>query len=482
MPWSETHPSWGGTKLSGSLGRRYRTHLVEVVAQGRSGNADLVAYMTLRASQTLREGRNALGLIATNTLAQGDTREVGLDQLWATGWSCFMAVKSEAWPTGAANLEYSVVCLTHEHLEIPVRLDGHLVPDIDSGLDRLGRAQGRPERLMGNAGIAYKGVDVGGMGFVLKPDIAEKLGALTENPSKVLMPFVNGEDLNNRWQAEPRRWVINFHDWSLEEAGAFPELLEHVRREVKPDRDLNNREIYRRYWWRFAEPRRGLVDAVKGMDRAFGIALVSKVALPVVIDPRWVHSHATAVFATADMGFFATLSSAPHYWWAIKYASSMRTDLRYTPSDVFETMPRPSISQRVRASGTSLHKDRLAFMVKRQIGLTKTYNLVHDPSVVDPEVNHLRALHEEVDEAVCEAYGWSDLKLRHSHFETRQGIRWTVHPEVQTELQDRLLNLNHALFAAEGAGGTQKSKGGRSLISKDLNLQYAEPGLFGDDA
>ena len=114
------------------------------------------------------------------------------------------------------------------------------------------------------------------------------------------------------------------------------------------------------------------------------------------------------------------------------------------------------------------------------MGLTKTYNLVHDPAVSDPEVVNLRGVHVEIDEAVCEAYGWSDLDLRHAHYETRQGVRWTVHPEVQTELLDRLLELNHERYAAEVAAGLHDKKGAKK--PKAPASKGDEPMLFGDEA
>ena len=174
-----------------------------------------------------------------------------------------------------------------------------------------------------------------------------------------------------------------------------------------------------------------------------------------------VFSHAAAVFATNDMADLALLSSAPHYWWAISHASTLETRIRYTPSDVFETLPRPIANVRTRAAGKALDRDRRAFMMGRQLGLTKTYNLVHDPAVNDVEVVRLRALHVEIDEAVCAAYGWSDLPLDHGHHDTRQGVRWTVSPVARVELLDRLLELNFARFAAEQALGRDGAVTGR---------------------
>jgi hypothetical protein len=42
-------------------------------------------------------------------------------------------------------------------------------------------------------------------------------------------------------------------------------------------------------------------------------------------------------------------------------------------------------------------------------GLSKTYNRFHDPNERDPRIIELRRLHDEMDRAVLDAYGWTDL-------------------------------------------------------------------------
>ncbi len=100
-------PFQGGQRITGALGTRYRDHLVGWVAGGVRGSADLVAYFFLRAGGLVRRGGGS-GLVATNTLAQGDTREVGLDRLTEDGLTLHRAVASEPWP-GGANLEMATV-------------------------------------------------------------------------------------------------------------------------------------------------------------------------------------------------------------------------------------------------------------------------------------------------------------------------------------------------------------------------------------
>lgn len=120
----------------------------------------------------------------------------------------------------------------------------------------------------------------------------------------------------------------------------------------------------------------------------------------------------------------------------------MRTDVRYTPSDVFLTLPRPESTPDLHRLGERLDTERRALMLSRSWGLTTTYNHVHDPADSDPEVVALRDLHAEIDEAVLAAYGW-DLDLEIGHHPTKIGTRWTVSPRARFELLDLLLEESH---------------------------------------
>jgi hypothetical protein len=101
-------------------------------------------------------------------------------------------------------------------------------------------------------------------------------------------------------------------------------------------------------------------------------------------------------------------------------------------------------------------------MLVRQAGLTATYNLVHDPDCADADIAELRDIHRAIDETVVRAYGRADLVdsgLDHGFHDTRQGTRYTIGPVVRQEILDRLLELNHARYAAEEAAGLHKKTG-----------------------
>ncbi|MEU3166998.1 hypothetical protein [Streptosporangium sp. NPDC006930] len=146
----------------------------------------------------------------------------------------------------------------------------------------------------------------------------------------------------------------------------------------------------------------------------------------------------------------------------------MKADLRYTPSDVFETLPLPELTEEMRNLGNRLDTFRRDLMLSRQAGLTATYNLVNDPKCEDEDIAELRRIHQAIDEAVCRAYGWDDLipQLDHDHHSVGREIRYTVGPGVQRELVNRLLELNHARYAEEVAQGLHDKAAKKSTRSK----------------
>ncbi len=209
--------------------------------------------------------------------------------------------------------------------------------------------------------------------------------------------------------------------------------------------------------------------AITGLERVLVITRVSKVVMPVMVPTGQVFSDSLTVFATDDTGILALLSSAPHYWWAISRGSTMKGDLRYAPTDVFETLARPEVSAEMRDLGGRLDISRRKLMLARKAGLTSTYNLVHDQSCMDADIAELRGIHRAIDEAVVRGYGWDDLLaagLDHGFHATRQGVRYTIGEAVRREILDRLLELNQQRYAAEVAAGLH-ARSGRQPAASD---------------
>jgi hypothetical protein len=415
----------------------------------------LVAYFYLRSATLLRNG-GAFGLVATSTVAHGDTREVGLDEL-AERVSLYRAVSSEPWPGGAA-LEIATVWAQKNGWTGDRVLDRVKVTGFTPGLQLASRVVGRAERLAGSARRSFSGSKVYGQGFVLSPDEARALVDADPRNVEVVRPYLVGEDLNSRPDGSPSRWVIDFRDWPAERAAKYAAPFARVEQLVKPERARNNREHRRRYWWRFGETAPGLYRAIAALDRCMALTLVSSVVQPMLVPADIVFAHKLAVFAYDDAAHFGLLSSGMHWWWAASKSGAGRTN--YSPSDIFETFAQPQLNAEVTRLGEALHAHRSTLMLDRQEGLTKTYNHVHDPNDHADDIARLRAIHVELDYAVRDAYGW-DFDLGHDFHDTKFGTRYTFAPVARQEVLDCLLELNQAHYAeevAKGLHGTPKAK------------------------
>ena len=413
-------PFLGAKKLSPSMGQNLREWLVNILAGMRAGSADLVAYFFLRAFSLLNE-EGTLGLIGTNTVAQGDTREVGLDRMVESGFTITRAIQSRPWPSHGANLEFAAVWGTRHAVspQTTTVCDGELVSRISTLLEPLGRLEGQPKRLAENADIAFQGCIVLGKVFILEPEEAQEW--ISEDPqnAKVLFPYLNGEDLNSRPDCSASRWVVDFNERGQDEAQRYKMPWQHVFNKVRSERSSKislTKSDFVDGWWKFHRNRPAMRKAIADLNEVLVIALVSKTVMPMRVPTGQVFSHALGVFATDSYSEQAVLSSSLHQAWAIKNGSGMRGDPRYTPSDVFETFPRPEPTPELETIGHTLDTERREIMLRRDLGLTKLYNLVNDPDLetgVDPDVDRMRAIHVELDAAVAAAYGWDDLDLTH---------------------------------------------------------------------
>ncbi|MGW3467689.1 Eco57I restriction-modification methylase domain-containing protein [Saccharopolyspora sp. NPDC000995] len=476
-------PFIGGKRVSGAVGKDMREYLKTHIAGGKPGNADLCSYFLLRNLDVSHRGR--VGIIATNTIAQGDTREVGLDQvIGEKGWSVYRAEKSQPWP-GTASLEVSLLWVGNVDGTESRYLDGRVVKGITPSLEPQSRVSGNPHRLVANEDMSFQGAIILGLGFTMPPEQAQELISKDPRNKEVLFPYLNGDDLNSDPGSRASRWVIDFNDWSIEMAMSYPDVFSIVEQQVKPQRQRTKpdgsyvlRKPLPQRWWQYADKRPALRRAIAELDRVLVIALVSKTGLPVWAPTGQVFSHMLGVFAVDRDAYLTLLSSSMHFvWWTTKGESTLETRLRYTPSDGFETFPQPVLTARMDQAGEQLHSFRRSVMRERNLGLTKLYNLVHDASVTDEDVRRLREIHTEVDYATAEAYGW-DLELGHDHHPTRQGERFIIAPDVRVEVLDRLLELNHERYVEELAKGLHGKKKRKAKRVKSTSAKHLEDALF----
>lgn len=218
------------------------------------------------------------GLIATNSIGQGTTREVALDPIAPIGSRrIFRAVSSRAWP-GQAGVTIAMVWWQRKHpWECQVILDEVPVDEIETDLYPSGRVRGFPSRLPCHAGAAGMGQNVLGMGFTLRPEEARKLIASDPRNAEALDCFYNGEWVSASPSKRIRmeRWIINFRQWPIEKAMEYPELFEIVERKVKTSRQRLTNPQFRNLWWQFANTRKALRARMDGQSHVIGATGVS---------------------------------------------------------------------------------------------------------------------------------------------------------------------------------------------------------------
>lgn len=286
----------------------------------------------------------------------------------ADGFTITRAIQSRSWPAASANLEYAAAVAE----DVPRVADDLRVRRISTLLEPAGRVEGVPIRLTENEGIAYIGCYVLGMGFVLDEAEAQEWIAADARNAEVLFPYLNGEDLNSRPDASASRWVIDFNDRPEAEAAKYVLPFDRVKRQVKPERDrLDGRNPTAtdraRNWWKFGRRSPAMRKAIAGLPEVLVIALVSKAVMPVRVPTRQMFAHKLGVFATDSSVDQAVLSSSFHQMWAIKFGSTLESRVNYSPSDVFETFPRPEPTAPLELVGRTLDEVRRDIMLRRDL-------------------------------------------------------------------------------------------------------------------
>ena len=332
-------PFLGGKLLRRELGDSYVDALFENFEGRVRPEADLCCYWFEKARQQIEEELcQRAGLLATNSIRQQQNRPV-LQRIKETG-EIFFAESDREWVLDGANVRVSMVGFDRNEQTERV-LDGMAVPIINANLtSQADITQART--LRANENIAYMG-DTKGGSF----DIEEALAIEFLNQpnahgipnSQVVIPWLNGTDITGRSRS---MWIIDFGIGMDEEnAALFEAPFKFVREHVKPDRDHNKREVYRRRWWQHVEARPGMRAVVSNLGRFPATVIVAKHRLFVWIDPIHLPDHRLFVFARNKDDFFGILHSRFHEVWSLRMGSSLEDRPSYSGSTCFETFPFP---------------------------------------------------------------------------------------------------------------------------------------------
>jgi hypothetical protein len=416
-------PFIGGRRMKASLGEDYQEWLFSNF-QESSKNGDLVAYFFRKSFSIIRKS-GCFGLISTNTVAQGDTRNTGLRFICNNSGMIYNAQKRVKWP-GSAAVVISIINI-HKGAYAGKKIINDKEEDYISAFLFHSGSNDNPSILLENRGKSFVGSYILGMGFTFddtNPDATpilemHKLIEKNSRNNERIFPYLGGEEVNTSPTQSHSRYAINFFDFSEEEAEKWPDLMQILKEKVKPERTRKNskgdfvlRSPLPQRWWHYADKRPALVKAIEKRERVLVVPRVSTHYAPVILHSRQVFSEQLIVFADERFGFFSTLSSRIHEIWARFFSSTLGDGLRYTPSDCFETFPFPEnweTDPTLEAIGKTYYDYRADLMVRNNQGLTDTYNRFHDPTETHPDILHLRHLHEQMDRAVLAAYGWPDI-------------------------------------------------------------------------
>lgn len=474
-------PYLGGTYLSGTFTYPFCHYVKWEFAP--AGLSDLVVYFVRRINALLRPG-GFTAFITTNSIRDGDVRKDGLEQVVAQGGSINFAVRGIIWP-GRANLVVSLIALYRGTWQRKPVLDGLEVGTITAFLEDTADTA-TPAALAENRSRVFEGSKIVGHGFLVAPRDAASVVEGDPVSAEVILPILNGQEVNNFPTQEPERAVIYFSDLPLAQCQRFPGALSWVETHVKPERDVHPEEALRRKWWLFKRPTTDLYRRIRKLDRCFVNAVTTKHLSFSASPPNRVFSNTVDVFTTDRWDLYAIVQSTLHEVWARKYSGALKQDLRYSPSKCFDTFAFPeglwqTANPLLADIGERYHEHRKLLMLSLWLGLTDIYNLFHardlSPAKVakvskKPEdeaergyqgLLELRRLHVELDLAVRDAYGWQNLDLGHDFHEVEtlpesDRIRYTISPAARKEVLRRLLALNHERAAAEASVAPAKKK------------------------
>jgi type II restriction/modification system DNA methylase subunit YeeA len=339
-------PFLGDKRMLSELGESYVRSLRALFDGRLPGGTDLCTYWFEKARTAIASGRlKRAGLLATNSIRGGQNRRV-LERIRESG-SIFMAWSDEPWIVEGAAVRISLVGFD-DGAEPDRTLDGTAVAVIHAdltGATSEGSAVDltKARRLRENVGLAFQGpVKVGA--FDIPGDLAREWLRLPANPGDrpnrhVVRPWANGMDLTRR---PSDTWIVDFGvDRCEEEAALYEAPFEHVKKTVKPSRDMNRDAWRRTNWWKHGRSGEDLRVAVDRLARFIATPRVSKHRLFVWLDTTVFPDSAVVAIASDEDHVFGILHSRFHELWSLRLGTSLEDRPRYTPSTTFEPFPFP---------------------------------------------------------------------------------------------------------------------------------------------
>jgi hypothetical protein len=487
-------PFIGKRNMRIALGDGYVDALRETW-NGVPESADLVMYWWQKASELTRTGKlERFGFITTNSVSQSFNRrvlEAALNDV-AQPLSLVLAIPDHPWVDAADGAAVRIAMtvgaagrnmmgflreVVREHWidnEVAIELDERRGV-IHANL-QIGANVTSAKPLRANCELSNIGVIPLGSGFILSADEARSIsaGLSPEISAQLIRAYRNGRDLTDK----PRGvFAIDTYEYAEDELRAeAPKIWQWLRDRVKPERDQNPRRNRRENWWRYGEDHPRARRAIAGLPRYIATVMTAKHRVFQFLDSSILPDQKLVVIGLDDAYLLGVLSSIAHVIWATVAGGRLGVgnDPVYGKSACFESFPFPQANHQtvsdIRELGEHLdaHRKRQQ-AIHPDLTLTGMYNVletlrsgkaltvkertIHEQGLVSV----VRQLHDELDAAVLDAYGWSDLLtlLRVSHGNESPPTGQTREDAARAfkeAVLERLVALNAERAAEEARG------------------------------
>lgn len=433
-------PFVAGKDLRAELGDGYAEALWEAYPQVNR-SADLALFFWWKAAQALAVGKvRRFGFITSNSIRQVFCRRVVADAMVARRpVHLVFAVPDHPWTDsdGSAAVRIAItVAAAGEGEGVLATVIGEAagkdgVPEVTLVARKarinadltIGTDVKAAKPLRANERIASPGVKLHGAGFLVTPTQAKSMGlGRVPGLESRIRPYLNGRDL----QQQSRGLMVIDLDGLTEDdvRRRYPEVYQHVLLKVKPERDQNNEAYRRNNWWLFGRNNAVMRAATAGLRRYIATVETAKHRVFIFIDANVLPDNKLIVIGTDDAFHLGVLQSRHHVAWMMAQEVRLEDRPVYAKTECFDPFPFPDPSPAKRAEvaaiGEELDAHRKARMAAHpHLTLTRLYNVlaavragealapqerdIHDAG----QVSILRALHERLDAAVADAYGWS---------------------------------------------------------------------------
>lgn len=489
-------PFLGKLYMLERLGEGYVNTLREAYAGQVPDGVDFVMYWWYKASHLIaRQLVQRFGFITTKSIGQTFNRRVVNDALnLKPPLSLVFAVPNHPWVdtensaavriamTVAALGEHSGKLMQVIHEENVEDGEVRLKFDIQTGIIyedlRIGADLSSTLNLTANNLLASTGLILGNRGFVLTEIEADSFYKQEFAASSLIFPLRNGRDLTD----QPRGFfVIDTDGWSEERLRQeAPMIYQHLYERVYPERQTNPDKRLRENWWLFRRSNERVRTAIKGLSRFIVTPETSKHRFFIFLPEMFKPEHKLVVVGSDDAFIIGVLSSRIHVHWALMSGGRLGVgnDPVYVKTRCFDPFPfpdpTPEQKQKIRELGDRLDSHRKRVQTAHpDITITGMYNLLEKLRAGEPFtdkdreyndralVSTLKQIHDDLDRAVLDAYGWPpditdeqilenlvQLNADRAEEERNGLIRW-LRPEYQAPEQAQPVQAAIAGLAPE---------------------------------